>query len=76
MHHPSRAKAPPDLCAPSVDSEVPMNAPIAPTQFQQPNLPRHDALALTGGGACATIQLGDQLYTLRITKQGKLILTK
>ena len=38
--------------------------------------PRHDATALTGGGRTAEIRLGDQLYTLRITRAGKLLLTK
>lgn len=40
------------------------------------DLPCHDALALTGGGALALITLGDQTYTLRITRAQKLILTK
>ncbi|TNF64644.1 MAG: hemin uptake protein HemP [Rhodobacteraceae bacterium] len=31
---------------------------------------------LTGGGQTALILLGDQVYQLRITKAGKLILTK
>ncbi|ETW12888.1 hypothetical protein ATO8_10103 [Roseivivax marinus] len=39
-------------------------------------VPQHDAEALTGGGPLAHIRLGDQVYTLRITRQGKLILTK
>ena len=38
--------------------------------------PRHEAEALTHGGRKATIALHDQLYTLHITKQGKLLLTK
>ena len=41
-----------------------------------PELPLHIAEELTAGGAQALIQLGDQIYTLRITRQGKLILTK
>lgn len=41
-----------------------------------PVLPQHDALALTAGGNLAEIVLGDQVYRLRITKAGKLILTK
>ncbi len=41
-----------------------------------PVLPIHDAENLTGGGNLAHIRLGDQLYTLRITRAGKLILTK
>ena len=40
------------------------------------DLPCHDALTLTGGGTLALITLGDQTYTLRITRAQKLILTK
>ncbi|MDF0603340.1 hemin uptake protein HemP [Psychromarinibacter sp. C21-152] len=39
-------------------------------------MPVHQAEALTGGGREAKIVLGDQVYTLRITRAGKLILTK
>jgi hemin uptake protein HemP len=39
-------------------------------------LPSHRAEDLTGGGNLAQIELGDQVYTLRITRAGKLILTK
>ena len=35
----------------------------------------HDALDLTGPTGLARIALGDQIYTLRITRAGKLILT-
>lgn len=38
--------------------------------------PAHDALTLTKGGPVAHICLDGQLYTLRITRAGKLILTK
>lgn len=38
--------------------------------------PLHHAEALTGSAGQAFIQLGDQIYTLRITRAGKLILTK
>ncbi|MHA6262361.1 hemin uptake protein HemP [Arenibacterium sp. CAU 1754] len=38
--------------------------------------PVHQADQLTNGGTLAHIQLADQLYTLRITRAGKLILTK
>ena len=41
-----------------------------------PALPRHDALALTEGGTQAQIVLNGQVYSLRITRAGKLILTK
>lgn len=39
-------------------------------------LPVYDANDLTKGGDLAKIKLDDQLYTLRITRAGKLILTK
>ncbi|MEL6241330.1 MAG: hemin uptake protein HemP [Pseudomonadota bacterium] len=38
--------------------------------------PMYDATDLTKGGHLARIKLEDQLYTLRITRAGKLILTK
>lgn len=38
--------------------------------------PSHDARSLTAGGMLASIELDGMIYTLRITKQGKLILTK
>ncbi|WBU57144.1 hemin uptake protein HemP [Paracoccus sediminicola] len=40
------------------------------------NLPAHDATALTQGGNQALIVLNEQVYNLRITRAGKLILTK
>jgi hemin uptake protein HemP len=39
-------------------------------------LPTYDAKALTKGVDQAQIVLGDQIYTLRITRAGKLLLTK
>ncbi|KAA2313875.1 hemin uptake protein HemP [Pseudooceanicola sediminis] len=41
-----------------------------------PAIPQHDANELTGEGTTAQIILNDQIYTLRITRAGKLILTK
>ena len=38
--------------------------------------PLHDARTLTAGGVQARICLDGQVYALRITRQGKLILTK
>ncbi|MFC0340496.1 MULTISPECIES: hemin uptake protein HemP [Paracoccus] len=38
--------------------------------------PLHEATTLTAGGHLAQIALADQIYTLRITRAGKLILTK
>lgn len=50
------------------------------TQFSgaapDPELPCHDAAILTNGGATAHIALDGQVYTLRITRTRKLILTK
>lgn len=40
------------------------------------NRPEHNARDLTAGGVAATIRLDGQTYTLRITRMGKLILTK
>ncbi|MCR9150701.1 MAG: hemin uptake protein HemP [Rhodobacteraceae bacterium] len=39
-------------------------------------VPVHDASRLTAGGNQARIVLAGQVYTLRITRAGKLILTK
>lgn len=41
-----------------------------------PPAPAHEAMALTKGGPVAHIVLNGQVYTLRITRAGKLILTK
>lgn len=46
------------------EDEVPTRAPV------------HRAEELTAGGQTARILLGNQVYQLRITKLGKLILTK
>lgn len=53
-----------------------VNVAIETPQRPQPSSPIYDANDLTQGGSLAQIQLGDQLYTLRITRAGKLILTK
>lgn len=45
---------------------------IAPTE----GAPLHDARVLTKGGVQARIALDGQVYALRITRAGKLILTK
>jgi len=42
----------------------------------QSQLPVHTAETLTKGGNQALIDLNGQIYTLRITRAGKLILTK
>ncbi|MGJ8586143.1 MAG: hemin uptake protein HemP [Marinosulfonomonas sp.] len=40
------------------------------------DIPTHDARELTRGGDQAQIVYDDKVYTLRITRAGKLILTK
>lgn len=48
-----------------------LNAPL-----QRTEAPEHGARVLTHGGTEASILLGDTAYVLRITRLGKLILTK
>ncbi|MCX7645691.1 MAG: hemin uptake protein HemP [Rhodobacteraceae bacterium] len=50
----------------------PEPGPLLPRQAEHV----HDARVLTGGGSTALIVLDGQIYTLRITRAGKLILTK
>ncbi len=48
-------------------------------EVQQPqpsNIPVYNAIDLTKGNDLAQIILSDKLYTLRVTRAGKLILTK
>lgn len=47
-----------------------------PQKVSAPTLPTYSAEDLTEGGGTAQIVLGDKTYTLRITRAGKLILTK
>jgi hemin uptake protein HemP len=47
-----------------------------PDRSDPPPSPRHDARALTAGGRAAEIALDGRTYTLRITRAGKLILTR
>lgn len=53
-----------------------MNAMSQPQVGRETPCPLHRAEDLTLGGRTAKIMLGDALYTLRITRAGKLILTK
>lgn len=41
-----------------------------------PAPPEHDVLFLTGGGTIARLIHAGETYILRITRQGRLILTK
>lgn len=63
-------------------SDFPPDWPAIPrhlasvTLAPPPALPVHDARRLTGPGGVARIMLDGQTYSLRITRAGKLILTK
>ncbi len=53
------------------------NMKSPPEQHQIPEpLPTYNATDLTKGGVQAQIVLNAQIYSLRITRAGKLILTK
>lgn len=51
-------------------------AAIVPDDQRASASPQYDARDLTNSEGVAHIKLDGQLYTLRITRQGKLILTK
>ena len=53
-----------------------MKPPRIDLSSSDDTLPRFDAKDLTDGGPLAEIVLDGQIYRLRITKAGKLILTK
>ena len=52
------------------------HSPTETTLRPSNTLPAYDAQDLTKGADQAVIILGDQTYILRITRAGKLILTK
>lgn len=47
--------------------------PVRPARHE---VPVHDARSLTGADGLAQIVLDEQVYSLRITRAGRLILTK
>lgn len=53
-----------------------MSTRPAPLAQRVDETPSYDAQDLTGQDGLARIVLNDQIYTLRITRAGKLILTK
>jgi hemin uptake protein HemP len=53
-----------------------MSAPENRTLGAADTLPVHNATDLTQGGVLAYIRLDRRVYTLRITRSGKLILTR
>ncbi|QDL91898.1 hemin uptake protein HemP [Paroceanicella profunda] len=63
------------------DDPRPADLPAAPEVSEDPlrvfdTAPRHEVRDLTAGGSEAVILLDGKSYLLRITRQGKLILTK
>ncbi|MEL7469456.1 MAG: hemin uptake protein HemP [Pseudomonadota bacterium] len=54
----------------------PLTAREAHLALPTDTVPVYDAVALTRGQQKAVLMLNGQSYTLRITKQGKLLLTK
>lgn len=62
--------------APKPEASEPLQTPGALPDCMLTGTPAHDARALTGGGSVAHVMLGGQVYVLRITRAGKLILTK
>lgn len=54
----------------------PMNAHVTQIAPSPETLPPVDARSLISQGATRQINLDGQIYTLRITRAGKLILTK
>ncbi len=75
----SAAKTDPAIAAALADlwdrGGAPRSGAPVPRQPEPPR-PRHDARLLTEGGPEAEILLDGVRYVLRITRQGKLILTK
>ena len=63
---------------PPFDADAPIEGDMTSTMAVCPadTTPLHDALGLTEGGVQARIVLLGQVYSLRITRAGKLVLTK
>lgn len=53
-----------------------MHSTVSSISIAGTERPVHDARVLTGEDGTAHVVLDDKLYTLRITRAGKLILTK
>lgn len=53
-----------------------MGGSVASAESVDSGTPVYSAQDLTAGGNLAQIRLSEAVYTLRITRQGKLILTK
>jgi hemin uptake protein HemP len=66
----------PEPLRPAVLRPTAPGAAATPPQAPRDGAPLHDARILTQGGVQARIALDGQVYALRITRAGKLILTK
>ena len=53
-----------------------LNSVLENTKIPEDDSPTYNAAELTKGGNLARIVLANQIYTLRITKSGRLILTR
>ena len=53
-----------------------LNSVLENAKVPEDDSPTYNAVELTKGGNLARVVLANQIYTLRITKSGKLILTK
>ena len=53
-----------------------LHSAIEKTEIPEDDSPTYNAVELTKNGSVARIVLENQIYTLRITRSGKLILTK
>lgn len=64
--------------APSIQTPSVQASSVQASSVQTPSVqpPVHSAEELTAGGSTAAISHNGQTYTLRITRAGKLILTK
>lgn len=60
----------------TVQSQQGLTTPVDPRTQNLNPVPIHRAEDLTRGGSLANIVLSGQVYSLRITRAGKLILTK
>lgn len=73
---PRRLRADPAALRPAAGRDGHSGGAGMPPRSGLEAAPLHDARALTGGGVQARIALDGQVYALRITRAGKLILTK
>ena len=53
-----------------------LHSVVENTKVHEDDSPKYNAIELTKGGSLARIVLENQVYTLRIKRSGKLILTK